>query len=492
MKKILILLALTSFVLTAGAQTPDKKWSMGLLVGKTEYTGDRGNGFLDFVPHYASLGLSFNRYLTPSFDLGLQGQLGDYGYFENFDQQFLARKIDGILLLKYKFNNGYLLKEKSFFAPYLAAGAGVANFSAGRELAGFTGERTIPGTDGIFPIGGGLKLNILPVLALEYQLLYNFTTSDERDMITSGGNDKFFTHSVGVVFNFGAPTDTDKDGVPDKLDKCPDTPAGVSVTPDGCPVDRDKDGIPDHLDKCPDVPGLAPFKGCPDTDGDGIQDSEDKCPTVKGLPAFKGCPDTDGDGIQDSEDKCPEVKGLQAFNGCPDTDGDGIQDSEDRCPDVKGKKELKGCPDTDNDGIADIDDKCPTVYGIRENKGCPEVKEEVKKVFDQALRGINFETNKDVIKPVSFPILDNVVSVMKNNPEYNLEINGHTDSTADDAFNLDLSQRRAEAVKKYLVEKGISAARMTPNGFGETKPVADNKTAAGRALNRRVEFKVIF
>ncbi|HNS46629.1 MAG TPA: OmpA family protein, partial [Bacteroidales bacterium] len=263
-------------------------------------------------------------------------------------------------------------------------------------------------------------------------------------------------------------------------------------TEDGCPVDADKDGIPDYLDKCVTVAGIETFNGCPDTDGDGIQDSEDDCPSVKGTAAFRGCPDTDGDGIKDADDKCPTVKGIALFEGCPDTDGDGIADADDQCPNDKGPKELKGCPDTDGDGIVDIDDKCPTVAGIVENKGCPAVKEETQKVFDQALRGINFETAKDVIKVSSYPILDNVVNIMQENPEYNLEINGHTDSQGDDASNMDLSQRRANAVKKYLTDKGISATRMVAKGFGETLPVESNDTAAGRAQNRRVEFKVFF
>ncbi|MCX6270560.1 MAG: OmpA family protein [Bacteroidetes bacterium] len=238
--------------------------------------------------------------------------------------------------------------------------------------------------------------------------------------------------------------------------------------------------------------GIAKFDGCPDSDGDGIPDSEDKCPTVAGIAAFQGCPDTDGDGIPDSEDKCPNVAGIAAFQGCPDTDGDGIPDAEDRCPTEKGPKATMGCPDRDNDGIPDIDDKCPDVPGIAANKGCPEIKEETRKVLAQALKGVQFETAKDVIKPPSFPILDNVVKVMQTNPEYILEINGHTDNQGDAAKNLDLSQRRANSVKVYLVKKGIAENRLIPTGFGQTVPVGDNKTAQGRAINRRVEFHIVF
>jgi len=142
--------------------------------------------------------------------------------------------------------------------------------------------------------------------------------------------------------------------------------------------------------------------------------------------------------------------------------------------------------------VPDYLDKCPDVAGIAANKGCPEVKEETKKIFAQALQGIQFESAKDVIKASSNSILDKVVTVLKENPSYNLDINGHTDNKGIAAKNLALSQRRADAVKKYLTNKGIDAARLTSKGFGDTVPVADNKTPAGQAKNRRVEFKVNF
>jgi len=203
-------------------------------------------------------------------------------------------------------------------------------------------------------------------------------------------------------------------------------------------------------------------------------------------------PDSDKDGIVDTEDKCPTVPGVASAMGCPDSDGDGIADADDTCPNKAGLPAFKGCPDTDNDGIADNTDKCPTVAGIEANGGCPEVDEEVTKVFDRALKGIFFESGKDVIKSKSYKVLDEVVSVMKDHSEYKLDINGHTDSQGKDANNLALSKKRAAAVKKYLVDHGVSADRLQSEGFGETQPVADNGTADGRAKNRRVAFKVRF
>jgi outer membrane protein OmpA-like peptidoglycan-associated protein len=164
----------------------------------------------------------------------------------------------------------------------------------------------------------------------------------------------------------------------------------------------------------------------------------------------------------------------------------------DACPDKAGPAEMHGCPDSDGDGIADNVDRCPTVKGVAAMNGCPELAEKTKKLFEKALTGIQFESGSDKIKVVSNSILNQVVEVMKENPTYDLEIHGHTDSQGDDAKNQKLSEDRAAAVRTYLVSKGIDAARLQSFGHGETMPVDDNATSAGRAKNRRVEFKVTF
>lgn len=482
---------LCTVVLAAGiyAQNAERKWSLGAQLGKTEYIGDLGNAlFKPGEDFYSFAGLSVNRYLCRSFDLGFMGIFGKYGYEKNSLEKFSEKKYDGSLLLSYKLNNGYLIKENCNFSPSLIAGGGLVFYDA----SNVTKEDNF---DFVIPMGIGLKYTFnkwAPWLSVQYLCLFNLTFDDNRDNVIEGKNDHYINHSIGLWVNMGEPSDADNDGVKDKLDKCPGTPSGVKVDANGCPLDSDNDGIADYLDKCPKQKGLMQFEGCPDTDGDGIQDGEDKCPTVAGLAAFKGCPDTDGDGIQDSEDDCPKLAGLAAFKGCPDTDGDGIQDSQDKCPKVAGLAALKGCPDRDGDGIADEEDLCPDKPGIKANKGCPEVKKETLEIFKQALTGIKFETGKDVITTASYPILDKVVQVMKDNPEYKLAINGHTDDVGDDDKNIVLSQNRANAVKKYLADKGVAAERMTATGYGETKPVGDNKTPAGRAENRRVEFVVNF
>jgi len=308
----------------------------------------------------------------------------------------------------------------------------------------------------------------------------------------------------------GCPIDSDGDGIPDYLDKCPNTPTGAKVDSIGCPLDSDGDGVPDYLDKCPNTPVGAKVDsiGCPlDTDGDGVPDYLDKCPDTpkeaKGMVDKNGCLlDSDGDGVPDYLDLCPntppEAKGFVDKNGCMlDTDGDGVPDYLDKCPDTpieaRGKVDENGCPrDTDGDGIPDYLDKCPTIAGVAENSGCPGIKKEVRTLFKKALQGIQFETGKDKIKPKSYPILNQIATVLSANPTYLIEICGHTDNVGNSKSNQLLSQNRAESVRKYLINKGIDQKRMKATGYGDMRPVSTNDTPVGRSLNRRVEFEVSF
>lgn len=261
-------------------------------------------------------------------------------------------------------------------------------------------------------------------------------------------------------------------------------------------LDTDGDGVPDKLDKCPTEMGTAATNGCPDTDGDGIPDYEDKCPDSHGTTALLGCPvpDTDKDGVPDSEDECREVAGLAKYKGCPapDTDGDGIDDENDKCPEVAGIQKYQGCPvpDTDGDGIDDENDKCPLKPGVKENNGCPLIAKDMVDEINKAAKYILFDVNSDNIKSSSFEALDKLADILSADPEMHLEIEGHTDNTGAIRLNQILSGRRALAIKTYLVNKGIAADRLTASGFGSERPIASNNTEAGRAKNRRVEFKV--
>jgi outer membrane protein OmpA-like peptidoglycan-associated protein len=257
--------------------------------------------------------------------------------------------------------------------------------------------------------------------------------------------------------------------------------------------DTDGDGIYDKDDACPEVAGLPEFKGCPDTDKDGIQDSADSCPDVAGLAEFNGCPDTDGDGIIDSEDACVDVKGTKMMKGCPDADGDGVADKDDNCPSVKGDKANGGCPwpDTDGDKVLDKDDKCPTVVGTVANNGCPEVSDDTMKKLNDYGKTILFNSGKSSFQKQTMPVLQAITAILKEYPTAKFSLEGHTDNTGSDALNQTLSEERAAAVKNFLVENGIDASRLSSKGFGESAPVDSNKTAKGKANNRRVEVKLV-
>jgi outer membrane protein OmpA-like peptidoglycan-associated protein len=265
------------------------------------------------------------------------------------------------------------------------------------------------------------------------------------------------------------------------------------------PKDKDSDGIPDEKDACPTAAGPAITNGCPDKDGDGIADKEDKCPDQPGTAKNNGCPvlDKDNDGINDADDKCPEVAGLAKYNGCPvpDTDKDGINDEEDKCPAQAGAARYDGCPvpDSDGDGTDDEHDKCPTVKGEKNNNGCPaEIKKEIIEKVNYAARRIQFQSSKAILLPSSLKELDEVASLLQQNPEIQLTIEGHTSADGSLAFNMQLSEARAASVRKYLLSKGVEESRLTAKGFGPTQPVADDKTAAGKAKNRRVELKLSY
>ncbi|MGN6108933.1 MAG: DUF4215 domain-containing protein [Kofleriaceae bacterium] len=272
--------------------------------------------------------------------------------------------------------------------------------------------------------------------------------------------------------------------------------AGVWISPNRtskklAAADRDGDGIPDEADRCPDAPetrnGFEDEDGCPDHAPDG---TPDPAPVV----------DSDGDGIPDPSDKCPtepeDKDGFQDDDGCPDldNDGDGVVDASDRCRDEAGPVENGGCPDSDRDGDGVVDrlDNCPDEKGTAKNHGC---KTKQLVVFDGSkialLDVVYFKLNKAIIEQRSNRLLNNVAAVLKAHPEVTkVTVEGHTDAQGDDAYNLDLSQRRAQAVVDFLVKVGIPADKLVPIGYGETRPIGDNKTKAGRAANRRVEFKL--
>ncbi len=190
-------------------------------------------------------------------------------------------------------------------------------------------------------------------------------------------------------------------------------------------------------------------------------------------------------------------KNKEPAKGPLDTDGDGILDPDDECVDVPGVAEYNGCPvpDTDGDGILDPDDKCvnepETKNGYQDEDGCPdEVPKEVAK-FTGAIEGIFFDTNKATIRKKSMPVLKKALKVLQDFPHLRLEISGHTDDRGNDDHNMDLSKRRADAVREFFVSAGLKESRFETRGAGETEPRESNKTKKGRAKNRRIEFKLL-
>lgn len=553
-RKILTLvLSLFIFGATSYGQSYNKKFGFEVNGGLLEYHGDLGSSlYFKNSPDYQGVGGAFGIYLNPSFDANIYGSTGDVGFykqeynegtFENERVGFRARVLQGMLGVTYKFANGYIMDEDARLKPFLRAGWGVtqsvSKFTATAVEPGYSQNRTWISSG--WNAGAGIKFALTDAfdLVISEQLNYSFDDNmDASPYVIAGarlnsaqeGNkplhDMFLYHSIGVVFNFGDNggssykiKDSDGDGVSDNFDMCPKTPEGYEVDTAGCPLDDDGDGIVNEEDKCPNFKGIAEFDGCPDTDGDGIPDSKDRCPKKAGSKEGEGCPDSDGDGlydhvdkcpfsagpkdndgcpkddkdgdgIADADDKCPDVPGIKAFAGCPDSDKDGIQDSEDKCPLKAGTTAGEGCPDSDGDGVYDHLDVCPATPGVATNKGCPEIKEEVKEQIALAAKGIYFESGKDVIKAESFANLDKLAEILTEYKEAKVTIEGHTDSQGADAANLTLSQERADAVKRYLSSHGIEAERMTAIGYGETQPQADNSTAAGRAKNRRVYFKL--
>jgi outer membrane protein OmpA-like peptidoglycan-associated protein len=347
-------------------------------------------------------------------------------------------------------------------------------------------------------VGGGLKLRFAGRFAARFEVrdaIWKFDDAPGPNPAPTLGNpsgpgedatDNLVFHG-GLEIALGGATgqagDDDNDRVPNRRDKCPGTPAGAVVDRDGCPIDTDKDGIADGLDQCGDTPAGVRVdpRGCPmDSDNDRVWDGIDQCP------------DTPANAVVDAR-------------GCPqDADRDGVPDGIDQCADTPSGTavDARGCPqitDADGDGVPDDKDLCPfTPAGARVDKdGCPiELSERETELLDKGRiteREIHFETAKWDILPESFPILDAIGNILIQWPRLRIEIGGHADHRGSDAYNLDLSNKRANAVREYLLQKfsSLTGEMLTSRGYGERVPVATNRTVEGMAKNRRVEFKVL-
>ena len=431
---------------TANAQDENNPWALEVGVNAVDFypvgedapLGEYFDEYFNVSDHYNYLpslsSIAVSRYLSNGFSLRVAGTINEIEKFGDASADDLSYYgLDGTI--KYSFGS---LLNKSWIEPYLGVGGG---YTWVDEI----GAGTLNGTAGL---GFWFSENIGLTVQSSYKHAF-------EDYLAT-----HFQHTVGLAIKFGG-------------------------------KDTDGDGVYDKDDACPEVPGLEAFNGCPDSDGDGIEDAKDDCPNEAGLAEFNGCPDTDGDGVPDNKDNCPTVAGLKELNGCPDADGDGVADNDDECPNQAGPAANKGCPwpDTDGDGVLDKDDKCPNEAGTVANNGCPEVKptEEVMKQLNEYARTILFDTGKATFKKESIQTLESMNAIFKEYPKADFYIDGHTDSVGSDKSNQLLSERRANAVRDWLIANGIDQARLEARGFGESKPIDSNKTAGGRTNNRRVE-----
>jgi OmpA-OmpF porin, OOP family len=378
-----------------------------------------------------SPGLAFNYLQGISNHFDFKGSLA--GFWTNYPVPNRSSAITNkpLVLEATATVNAKLLTDRFLVTPFFNVGVGAS------QVQGYYAA--------FIPAGVGVQVNF-------FDQVFMFLGSSYRIPVTENGA-YYFQHSVGFAGNIGRPR--------------PVAQPEVQIPVVEPPKDRDSDGIIDENDECPDVAGTAALRGCPDRDGDGIADKNDNCPDIAGTAKYQGCPvpDTDKDGINDEEDRCINVPGIARYNGCPIPDGDG-------------------------DGVNDEEDKCPTIAGPRENQGCPVIEQAIIQRVNIAAKNIFFATGSAKLLAKSFPKLDDVVKIMQDDKLLRLDIEGHTDITGTAEKNQVLSENRANAVRDYLVGKGIEADRLTAQGFGPDKPIADNKTAAGRAKNRRVEMKL--
>ena len=454
---------------TPREENPEYRYDFGLFGGGHFFTSDHILGRVKGDPTDVSpkssglfgahLGFHFNRWI------GIEGEavgIPTRTRNPNNDPTFDTK----LWVFGYRASFILHLSDNYMVQPFLLAGYG--------GLTSLSGDSNVVRGDTVGFIHGGIgfKVGFTPWIGLRVdgRILVPWTALSPAipigDRIGYTGPD--FEAFAGLYVNFG---EVERIHIIEKLAKR---------------LDTDGDGIPDDVDKCPTEP----------EDKDGFQD-DDGCPD----------PDNDGDGIPDALDKCPndpeDKDGFQDDDGCPDldNDGDGIPDNLDKCPnepeDKDGFEDQDGCPDPDNDkdGIPDAIDKCPnqpeTFNHYQDEDGCPDEVPAAVKKFTGVIEGINFKTNSAEILPGSFAILDRAIKVLQDYPDVNLEISGHTDNRGKAEYNRSLSQRRADSVKIYFVTRGIASSRLQSIGYGMERPIADNSTSSGRATNRRTEFRLI-
>ncbi len=463
-------------------------------------------------PGAVELGV-FGRYTKFESDLNFDDRVGIGGRLGVFVLRNLALEADASYNPTFSLNQQFIrhIPVHARLVYNLPVGEHAAVVIGGgyvRNLFREAYRETESGAAGLI----GLRLGTGDVMSIRLDGTADYIFSPDNNRaptqlagVQVGPHDWHFGAQAGLSFMLGGRRDgdRDKDGVKDSMDQCPATPLGDAVDATGCslPKDADGDGVTDNLDRCPGTPAgdRVDATGCSlpkDADGDGVVDANDKCPSTPAGTAVDatGCPkDSDGDGVLDASDTCPNtpVGTPVDARGCPkDSDGDGVTDTLDRCPNTPTGTTVdsQGCAvDTDGDGVINANDKCPTTpAGTKVDAvGCPAL---FGTGASLVLQGVNFETGKATLLPESQTVLDGVAASLVDNPTVTVEVGGHTDNTGRRASNLKLSEARANAVRDYLIAKGVQASQLTARGYGPNQPVSDNTTVAGRAANRRVEL----
>lgn len=485
MKSVILMLLLFLLISTVSFAQIDRSRRYNAFSGSMVFTVDGGatigqTDYRTIKPDYLGrLSLEYFLPATTRSSFGIRGFVGQ-GYISGKDNMLNP----DVFRTKLAFAGGGFVYSLSFndeLFPYLLAGASYLWF----DPYGENGQRLPNNQNEVYKKSEinytgelGLRVMITENLSFNFSGGIQFGPSDYLDDKALGtNNDYFYYTSAGFSFSFFGGNDEDKDGVPDSRDECPGTPQGVRVDKNGCPLDADNDGIPDYRDKCPNTPK-------------GVKVDSNGCPL-----------DSDGDGVPDYKDICPNTPhGVKVDDlGCPlDSDGDGVPDFKDKCPHTPYNVQVddNGCPlDSDHDGVPDYLDDCPnTAPGVKvDSNGCPvnihKTENEIRNYTLSASAG--FASGKSDLLPSAYTSLESLINFMKENPGSKWLIEGYTDNVGSASINKKLSRERAESVLRYFISHGLSGSRFEILGKGEADPVANNATAAGRALNRRVEIKRI-
>lgn len=479
MKRIVLIGMIFLGFASAKAQNESGKWSFGASVSVIDFSGPQTKQFFNLKNYRGNQRYFVGRYLNPSFNIKGDFTFGKVWFpkvsaFPDIVQNVYENRhiYDFGVNLEYKFNNGYILKEKSIVAPYLFTGLGFNTIIDYGKLKGTDINTYIP-------FGVGLTVRATNWLSFNLSTAYKLNLDNSFD---------YTQHSVGLVVNFGGKSK-----------------GGATAETASDVIDSDKDGVVDLIDECPFAAGPESMFGCPDTDGDGLGDSRDDCPNLAGSLINKGCPakDSDEDGVPDDQDSCPNEKGEKRYAGCPDTDGDGIVDKYDKCPNEAGIASNSGCPEASpkseiiapkvNVSNTNVTVQTPVVSTTTTNTNTSinttktvsnttttNMGDVVEKVT------VFFGSASDVVPTAERAKLTKVLALLKENPNYKAQIKGYTDGIGDVSSNIELSLKRATTVWQYLNDNGLEGDRAALYGYGEMAQEAPS--AQG---NRRVVVEIV-